>query len=203
VASVIARWQSEENRPSLHALNRQLQGVGLTSKVTAVSITETRVELQVGRLLRSERDGSNDLVSISDAGFGVSQTLPVLVALLAAHPGQAVYIEQPEIHLHPRAQVRLADVLAEAAKRGVRVIAETHSSLLLQAVQTLVAKGELAPNLVKLHWFVRSENDGSTEIRSADLDEEGAYGDWPLDFDDVELNSAKEYLDAAEARSRP
>jgi hypothetical protein len=49
---------------------------------------------------------------------------------------------------------------------------------------------------------VRNEADGSTEVRSANLDEEGAYGDWPTDFDDVELNSAKEYLDAAEARSR-
>jgi len=135
-------------------------------------------------------------VNIADAGLGVSQTLPVLVALLAAKPGQAVYIEQPEIHLHPRAQVRLADVLAEAAKRGVKVIAETHSSLLLRAVQTLVAKGELAPDLVKLHWFVRNENDGSTEVRSADLDEEGAYGDWPMDFDAVELRTEGDYLDA-------
>jgi len=126
----------------------------------------------------------------------------VVVALLVAESGQVVYVEQPEIHLHPNAQRRMADVLAEAARRGVIVIAETYSSLLLQAVQTLVAKGDLAPDLVKLHWFVRNENDGSTEVHSADLDEEGAYGDWPMDFDDVELNSAKEYLDAAEARSR-
>ena len=203
VATVIARWQANGEEAPLTDLNRQLGSTGLASRIAAMPISEVQVELHVPRLLRSKRDESDDLVNIADAGFGVSQALPVLVALSAAHPGQAVYIEQPEIHLHPRAQVRLADVLAEAAKRGVRVIAETHSSLLLQAVQTLVAKGELAPNLVKLHWFVRSENDGSTEIRSADLDEEGAYGDWPLDFDDVDLNSAKEYLDAAEARSGP
>jgi len=202
VASVIARWQSEGDGASLTDLNRQMANIGLASRVAAMPISEAQVELRVPRLLRSERDESDDLVNIADVGLGVSQTLPVLVALLAAKPGQAVYIEQPEIHLHPRAQVRLADVLAEAAKRGVRVIAETHSSLLLQAVQTLVAKGELDPDLVKLHWFVRNEADGSTEVRSANLDEEGAYGDWPTDFDDVELNSAKEYLDAAEARSR-
>ena len=202
MASVIARWQSEGDGASLTDLNRQMANIGLASRVAAMPISEAQVELRVPRLLRTERDESDDLLNIADAGLGVSQTLPVLVALLAAKPGQAVYIEQPEIHLHPRAQVRLADVLAEAAKRGVRVIAETHSSLLLQAVQTLVAKGELDPDLVKLHWFVRNEADGSTEVRSANLDEEGAYGDWPTDFDDVELNSAKEYLDAAEARSR-
>lgn len=202
VASVIARWQSAGYAGPLGELNRQLATVGLASRIAAMPISEAQVELRVARLLQGERNGSSDLVNITDAGFGVSQALPVLVALLAAKPGQAVYIEQPEIHLHPRAQVRLAGVLAEAARRGVRVIAETHSSLLLQSVQTLVAKGQLAPELVKLHWFVRNEDDGLTEVRSANMDEEGAYGDWPMDFDDVELNSAKEYLDAAEARSR-
>lgn len=201
-ASVVARWQSEQNEERLRALNHQLAGVGLTWKVDAVRASDTQVELRVGRLPRAAPESSNDLVNIADVGFGVSQTLPVLVALLAAERGQAVYIEQPEIHLHPRAQVRLADVLADAAKRGVRVIAETHSSLLLQAVQTLVAKGQLAPELVKLHWFVRSENDGSTQVRSADLDEQGAYGDWPMDFDDVELRTTGDYLDAVEFRSK-
>ena len=71
------------------------------------------------------------------------QTLPVLVALLAANDSELVYLEEPEIHLHPRAQAKLADILANAAKRGVRVVAETHSTLLLTAIQTLVAKGEL------------------------------------------------------------
>jgi predicted ATPase len=201
-ASVVARWQSEQSEEQLRALNHQLAGVGLTWKVDAVRASDTQVELRVGRLPRAAPESSNDLVNIADVGFGVSQTLPVLVALLAAERGQVVYIEQPEIHLHPRAQVRLADVLADAAKRGVRVIAETHSSLLLQAVQTLVAKGQLAPELVKLHWFVRSENDGSTQVRSADLDEQGAYGDWPMDFDDVELRTTGDYLDAVEFRSK-
>ena len=202
VASLIAQWQADSNRDKLRQLNRELERLGLTWKVVADPITHTQVELRVGRLTHSRRGGAYDLVSVADVGFGVSQTLPVVVALLVAEAGQVVYVEQPEIHLHPNAQRRMAGVLAEAARRGVIVIAETHSSLLLQAVQTLVAKGELASDLVKLHWFVRNEADGSTEVRSANLDEEGAYGDWPTDFDDVELNSAKEYLDAAEARSR-
>ena len=87
-----------------------------------------------------------DLVSIADVGFGISQTLPVIVALLAAEPGQLVYIEQPEIHLHPRAQMAMAKILADAANRGVRVVAETHSSLLLLGIQSLVAEGKLSPD---------------------------------------------------------
>jgi predicted ATPase len=66
-------------------------------------------------------------------------------------------------------------------------------------VQTLVAEGKLHPDLVKLHWFQR-EKDGRTMIRSAELDEAGRFGEWPADFDDVELHSQKQYLDAAEKR---
>jgi predicted ATPase len=143
--------------------------------------------------------GTDDLVSIADVGLGVSQVLPVLVALLVAEPGQLVYIEQPELHLHPRAQVALAQVLADAANRGVRVVAETHSSLLLLGVQTLIAEGKLEPEKVMLHWFSRGE-DGSTTIRSVQPDENGAYGDWPEDFADVELETQHKYLDAVAAR---
>jgi predicted ATPase len=129
----------------------------------------------------------------------VSQVLPVLVALLVAEPGQLVYLEQPEIHLHPRAQAALAEVLAEAAFRGVRVVVETHSEVLLLAVQSLVAEGKILPEEVKLHWFTRRE-DGVTEVSSAELDEAGAFGDWPEDFGDVSLKLESRYLDAAEAR---
>ena len=149
---------------------------------------------------RPKQGGAHDLVSIADVGVGVSQTLPVVVALRAARPGQLVYIEQPEIHLHPRAQVAMARLLVNAAKRGVRVVAETHSSLLLLAVQTLVAEGAIEPSLVGLNWFLRSDKDGTTRIQSADLDEAGRFGDWPEDFDEVALDNENRYLSAAEAR---
>lgn len=201
VASVIAQWQADENTEKLEALNRAVERLGLTWKVAAERVNHTQVQLKVGCLPHAKRGGAHDLVSIADVGFGVSQTLPVIVALLVAEPGQAVYLEQPEIHLHPRAQARMAELLAHAAQRGVRVIAETHSSLLLRAVQTLVAKGKVSPDLVKLHWFTRQE-DGTTEIQSADLDQQGAFGNWPEDFDETAMASEREYLDAAEAQSQ-
>lgn len=148
---------------------------------------------------RARKGGSADLVNIADVGLGVSQVLPVLVALLVAEPGQLVYIEQPEIHLHPKAQVALAEILAAAAKRGVRVIIETHSSLLLLAIQALVAEGKLDSKLAILHWFRRSKT-GISEISSAELDDKGAYGDWPEDFGETELAIQSRYLDAAEER---
>jgi predicted ATPase len=139
------------------------------------------------------------MVNIADVGFGTSQVLPVLVGLIVAEPGQMVYIEQPELHLHPRAQIGLAEVLAEAADRGVNVVIETHSELLLLAIQSLVAEGRLSSDKVKLHWFTLEENRG-TKITSADLDNVGAFGDWPQDFGDISLGLENRYLTAAEAK---
>lgn len=200
VASIVSQWESADDKTAFKKLAATLEELGLTWKVEAKRVDDTQVELLVGRLPRAQQGGARDLVNIADVGFGVSQTLPVLVALLIARPGQLVYLEQPELHLHPRAQTRLASVLAEAAKRELTVVAETHSALVLRRVQTLVARGELSPELVKLHWFRRRE-DGITEVDSSDLDERGRFSaEWPEDFDDVGLDVEREYLDAVEAR---
>lgn len=201
-ASIISRWYAEKDENKLEELAEHLKRLGLTWKVAARAINDTQVELQVGRLPHAIRGGARDLVNIADVGFGMSQTLPVLVALLAAAPGQLVYLEQPEIHLHPRAQFLMAEILAAAALRGVRVVAETHSSLLLLGVQTLVAEAsrKLDPDMVKLHWFTRSA-DGSTQISSNDLDASGAFGDWPEDFGEVFLEAESRYLNAGDLKS--
>ncbi len=199
VASIIHNWQKSKNK-CLQELTNALESLGLTSKIEAKQVDDTQVELRVGRLPKHS-DDKNDMVSIADVGFGVSQTLPVLVALLVAEPGQLVYIEQPEIHLHPRAQVVLAEILANAANRGIKIVLETHSDKLLLAIQSLVAEGKLSPDLVKLHWFTRQEN-GITKVSSADLDETGAFGDWPEDFGSVSLHLENRYITAAEARLR-
>lgn len=195
VAGVLAAWKASENKRLLKAVGNDLHELGLTWKVDARPISETQVELHVGRMPSPEQGGAHDLVSIADVGFGVSQTLPVVVALHVARRGQLVYIEQPEIHLHPRAQVAMAGVLARAAQRGVRVVCETHSAHMLLALQSLVAEQKLSPDLVALHWFQRVN--GVTQITTAELDAEGAYGDWPEDFSEVILQQERRYLDAA------
>ena len=196
-ASVIHEWQEMKDK-RLKMVVDALYTLGLTGKVGTQKVGDIGIELQVGRL-RHDRNNETDMVNITDVGFGVSQVLPVLVAVIVAEPGQLVYLEQPELHLHPRAQVALAHVLADAAKRGVRVVAETHSSLLLLGVQTLIAEGDLSPELVKLHWFTRRE-DGVTEVNSADVDKAGAYGEWPEDFADVSLRAQSGYIKAARSR---
>ncbi len=200
VASVVKNWRTKQDY-RIDILGQALATLCLTWRVTAHQIDDTQVELQVGRLPYGTKKGKQDMVSVADVGFGVSQVLPVLVGLLVAEPGQLVYLEQPELHLHPRAQVALAQILADAANRGVRVVAETHSSLLLLGVQSLVAEGYISPDKVKLHWFKRRD-DGVTEVSSTDLDRAGSFGDWPEDFAEVDLAIQSRYLNAAESRQQ-
>lgn len=202
VASVINHWQKNGD-PRVKEIGEDLRMLGLTWKVEARRIDDTMVELRVGRLPTARRGGAKDMVSIADVGFGVSQTLPVLVALRVAEPGRLVYLEQPEIHLHPNAQAALAHIIANAANRGVIVVLETHSAILLRSIQTLVALGKLEPKQVNLNWFKRDDSTGATRIQRAVPDENGAYGDWPEDFDDVAIRVESDYLDAIEQRSRP
>ncbi len=198
-ASIIHHWQATEDT-RLNDLGTALERLGLTWKVRSKKVDDVSFEVMVGRLIHDTNGNSKDLVSIADVGFGISQILPVIVALLTAEPGQLVYIEQPEIHLHPLAQTAMAQILADAANRGVKVVAETHSSLLLLGIQSLVAEGKLSPDKVKLHWFKRRPEDGVTEVSSADLDKAGAFGDWPEDFSSAEMDADTRYIHAAEAR---
>ena len=199
VATIVADWQ-QTGDPRRRLLERMLADLGLTGEIETKGVDDTQIEIHVGRL-PGEASGRTDLVNIADVGFGVSQVLPVLVALLTADEGQLVYVEQPELHLHPRAQYRLARFLAETARRGPKLVVETHSALLLLQLRTMIARGELESDLVKLHWFARDAEDGTTSIQSADLDGDGAYGAWPDDFGDVDLHAEGAYLDAMEQRS--
>ena len=73
-------------------------------------------------------------LSASNVGYGLSYTLPVIVALLAAAPGDLVIVENPEAHLHPAGQVALGELITLVAKRGIQVVVETHSDHIINAI---------------------------------------------------------------------
>ena len=112
---------------------------------------------------------------------------------------QIVFVEQPELHLHPRAQVALADILIQAADQGVRPVIETHSSLLILALQAAIAEGRITPDRVSLNWFTR-DGTGQTHVSEAQIDEDGSYGDWPEDFGTIELDLQDRYMTLVERR---
>jgi predicted ATPase len=199
VASLVYSWQQKEAN-EINTLHGYLQKLGLTWEIRAEKIDDSKLELLVSRSVQLNEKGPLDFVNIADVGFGVSQVLPVLVALIAAKKGSIIYIEQPEIHLHPKAKLILSQIIAEAASKEVTIIVETHSSIFLRSIQTAIALNNLEKNDVVLHWFSRDTNTGLTKIHTAELEDDGSFGNWPEDFDDVILKVEEDYLDAVERR---
>ena len=193
LASVIHHWGPDGDL--LVEFEQDLRKLGLTGRVTVQPVDDTALEVMVGRYIPESSQILPDLVNVADVGLGLSQIMPVLAALRVAQPNQLVVMEQPELHLHPRGIHKLAEIIVDAVTRGVRVIIETHSELLLLGIQTLVAKGCLDPAKVSLNWFVLDEL-GNSRIHQAKIEHDGSFGDWPVDFLDVELLAQQQYLDA-------
>lgn len=124
-------------------------------------------------------------ISIVDVGEGVSQVLPVLLlgAMAAAGelgPGVTLAIEQPEMHLHPRAERVLAEMFGDVvlSPSRPRLVIETHSENLLLCVQLMIATGRIKAEDVSVLWVSALEN-GEGELRPIALDAQGRPRDWP------------------------
>jgi hypothetical protein len=129
-------------------------------------------------------------VTPADVGFGVSQVLPIVVELLA-RANSVVLIEQPETHLHPRLQARLADLLIDstsAAGLGNQAIVETHSEHLMLRTQRRIREGALAPGDVSV-LYVDQTPSGQAKVTRLRLDSNGDFLDeWPGGFFDDRLD---------------
>jgi len=133
------------------------------------------------RLNDERREGTVD-VALPDVGFGISQILPFIVQSLASKQ-QIISIEQPEVHIHPRLQADLGDLLAYAIKspRNNQFIIETHSEHLVLRLQKLVRQKKLKPEQVSIVYVCRGP-DGAKANRLR-LDEDGDFMDeWPGGF---------------------
>lgn len=125
----------------------------------------------------------------TNVGFGLSYALPVIAALLAP-AGSLCLIENPEAHLHPRGQTRMAELAARAAAAGVQVLAETHSDHFLDGVRIAVLDGLLAPDETRFHYF--KQEDGQAVVQTPQIDAEGRLSSWPDGFfDQHALNLAR------------
>ncbi len=121
------------------------------------------------------------LSNLADFGYGASQVIPVLEGCASPGPGP-LFVEQPEIHLHPRAQGHLAQILCKASGKR-QIIVETHSEHMVNRARRLIAEGEMSAEDVIIQYIDRGP-DGSHAI-AIGLDEAGDFTrDWPDGFYD-------------------
>lgn len=168
-----------------------LDAVGYAIKVERSS---GHVQIQLKSAL------SDKFYNLADMGYGFSQVLPIMAQIWSrfSRRGQArrgntiVAMEQPELHLHPAYQGKLADVLAKSIKvspdasTGVRpnitFIVETHSESLINRMGDLISQGEISHNDVALYVFEKGSDDDITKITPASFDEDGILVNWPIGF---------------------
>lgn len=127
----------------------------------------------------------------TNVGFGLSYTLPVILALLA-ETGTLCLIENPEAHLHPRAQTKLAELAVRAALSGVQVIVETHSDHFMDGVRIAVRDGLISPDKTKIHYFERPSRE--TVVNSPKIDDDGRLSIWPDGFFDQHEENLEKLL---------
>lgn len=149
--------------------------------------------------------GGSASVSLPDVGFGVSQVLPALVQAFYCPPNSTVWMEQPEIHLHPQVQAELADVFISAirsqeagAPRNTQLIIETHSEHFLNRLQRRVAEEALKPEEVAI-YFARPGKQGAN-LEELLVNEYGDITNWPENFFGDEMLDIVARTQAAAAR---
>ncbi|MFE6909375.1 AAA family ATPase [Streptomyces erythrochromogenes] len=127
----------------------------------------------------------------SNVGFGLTYVLPIVVASLTARPGSLILLENPEAHLHPQGQTRMAGLAAAAAAYGAQLVVETHSDHVINGVRLAVKQGRLTPEQVVLHYF-RGDGTG-VDVVSPKVDRDGLLDQWPEGFFD-ELENTLDQL---------
>ena len=121
-------------------------------------------------------------VALSDVGFGISQILPFIVQTLASSR-QAISIEQPEVHLHPKLQADLGDLLSTAISKPYehQFLVETHSEHLVLRLQKLVRERHLRPEDISVIFVSRTAK--GSDAQRLRLDDNGRFvDDWPGGF---------------------
>ena len=137
--------------------------------------------------------------NIMDVGYGISQSLPILVDVLAAADAprrtgaRTFLLQQPEVHLHPRGQAQLASLFIQAFKeRRSRFLIETHSDHIVDRVRISVRKGLLEPDDVSILYFDLDGN--NVAIHNMHLDQHGNLEGAPAGYREFFLRETDELL---------
>ncbi len=177
------RGKKRQTKGFVEFIAEWLTEMGVIQSFSVKPVAAGRKEFEV--LIRTQAWSPE--VKITDVGFGVSQVLPALVQAFYCPPHSTVWMEQPEIHLHPSVQSVLADVFISAvqsfqdgAARSVQLIVESHSEHFITRLQRRIAEGIISPKEVAV-YFCRNARDGAV-LEPLDLDLFGEIKNWPTDF---------------------
>ena len=155
---------------------------GLFNSLTIKRSTELEgAPFQIHVDLPDTEDSKESSRSLVDVGYGVSQSLPLMVSLLSEESSPLTLMQQPEVHLHPRAQAALGDLFCGFVENeGRQLLVETHSDYLIERVRIRIKERMLDPNFVVVLFFER--NGSGVSIHPIRFDEFGNVLDAPQSY---------------------
>lgn len=133
------------------------------------------------------------VLNLSSASQGSRQILSVITQLFWSKPGDIIMIEEPEISLHPRSQVLLTELFAEAISEGKQIIITTHSEFLPLVLRRPIKKELLGLDDIAL-YHIKKEKEG-TIAEKLDLTEDGYVKGWIPSFAEIEEDLLEEWIE--------
>ena len=140
-------------------------------------------------------------LSILAEGFGTNALVHLLFEVVRTVSGATVLIEEPEIHLHPKAQADLASILTEEAKSGDKqMIITTHSEHVVGRLLTLVAEGTLSAGELAIYSFEKDEM-GVCSASEIEVTDRGQVSGGLKSFFETDLDEMKRYVEALRTKA--
>lgn len=175
-------------------INMWLQKAQMAHSASVAGISDRHFEIRVKNYFTREDQ------NIADVGYGHSQVIPFLAGGYALGSGSVYIAEQPELHLHPKAQSELGDYLLELYEARTQVLIETHSEHLILRLQQHVAAGSIATSDIRIFYISNDVSPASSagdaladrEIIPIDLDSQGQFTrQWPKGFFPEKLDESR------------
>ena len=187
----------EKRLPLGSALNLWLSEFGLAERAEAKDLGRLGMSLTV-----SPRTGA-PMIDLTSVGVGVSQVLPVILLCLKSMPNAVILLEQPELHLHPAMQLKLADFLLACTQTGRQIIVETHSEHFVNRLRRRVAEDQTASLHEHIGLLFAEQSNGASHYQPTTINRRGGLsGDWPSGFLNVGADEASEFLLGAVRRNQ-
>ncbi len=141
-------------------------------------------EVRLGLALQRQQTGQHLFVRPTNTGFGLSFSLGIVVAGLAAGPNTILIVENPEAHLHPSAQSNLGEFLGRVSAGGTQVFVETHSEHVLNGIRRMIKQTVLTPEVVRFLFFSKPPSALEPSVLPISVSASGDFSAWPDGFFD-------------------
>jgi predicted ATPase len=178
--------KGKEKKKLMELVSDWLKEAEIAKSIYTVPMTDRYFEVIVRNFYTGEEE------NLTDVGFGCSQILPVLIAGFNVGERGVFIVQEPEIHLHPKAQAELGSAFKVLYERGVQLIIETHSEHLMLRLQSYVARGDIKAKDVNVYYVDPAGKRKKKELIKIGIGEDGYFTkEWPKGFFPERLQEAK------------